>query len=128
MDNPVAQREQGDRPKIVFMDAHRLLRELEQVAARLGIRVRNEQLRSRQTSPGGLCVLRGQRMVLLNSRTSENERLITLADILAPLIDDAEQLSDDLETLLQSRRQSSEVRKTPTRPAGPGLKRAAPRS
>lgn len=110
------------------MQVHRLLRELEQVAATMGIRVRTEQLRARQTSPGGLCVLRGERVVLLNSRVSESERLITLADLLAPLIPEDQPLSEDVSALLKSRQSSPEVRQTPTRPGGPGLRRTRPRS
>jgi hypothetical protein len=109
------------------MKAHRLLKELEQLATNLGIRVRHEQLKGRHGSPGGLCVLKGQRIVLLNSRLNENERLLALADVLAPLAAADEPLSDEAAALLESRRQVVGVRQAPTRPAGPGLKRAAPR-
>ena len=111
------------------MEAHRLLRELEQVAGKLGIRIRTEQHKTRHASPGGLCVLRGQRVVLLNSRVSESERMITLADILAPLMTEELAVSDEVSALLQSRQAGKkEVRRGPTRQARPGLRRAGPRS
>ena len=109
------------------METHRLLRELEQAAGKLGIKIRTEQLRARQASPGGLCVLRGQRVVLLNSRVGENERLMTLADILAPLVTDEMDLSDEARILLKLEPSEERVRQSPTRPAGPGVRRAAPR-
>jgi hypothetical protein len=109
------------------MEAHRLLRELEQVAGKLGIRVRTEQLKTRHASPGGFFVLRGERVVLLNSRVSESERMILLADILAPLVTEELTVSDEVSDLLQSRQPAEEVREPPTPPAGPGLRRAAPR-
>ena len=110
------------------MDARRLLKELEQVAAGLGVRVRTEQLRTRQTSAGGLCVIRGQRVVLLNSRVSESERVIALADILAPLVDEGASISEAATALLRTRQPGRRAEAAATRKRGPGLRRCAPKN
>lgn len=52
-----------------------LLRELEELAERLGISVRDESISSEDSSSsGGLCRLEGKYMIILNSRAATGEK------------------------------------------------------
>jgi hypothetical protein len=101
------------------MELARLLEELTRAAERAGIRVRNESFAaglSDVTRPrGGLCTLRGQRMILIDAKLPLPERIATVAEGLA---------SVDLENVFLP----PIVRATigayaPAPSAGPGLRR-----
>jgi hypothetical protein len=66
-----------------------LLDELVRVAERLGLEVRSEplepKLEGRDHGRGGLCVVRGRRVVLLDSRAPVPDRIAVLAGVLAAL-------------------------------------------
>jgi hypothetical protein len=68
------------------VDPERLLSELVEVAVSLGVTVRMEPLRvAVHHSSGGLIRLNGQSLVFLDSKSPLFDRVLTLADAIAPL-------------------------------------------
>jgi len=62
------------------MDENSILTQLEELAENLAIEVRYEPLkREGAFSPGGLCQLKGEYIVILNSRAPLTEKIQTLA-------------------------------------------------
>ena len=65
------------------MDANTLLGQLEEVARSLGMQVRYEKIKREGTFyPGGLCRLKGEYVVIVNSTASAEDRAQTLAKAL----------------------------------------------
>ncbi|HKQ71084.1 MAG TPA: hypothetical protein VJT73_17175 [Polyangiaceae bacterium] len=64
------------------MEPQELVGALEAIAAQLGIPVRYEAM-SRARAGGGLCRLRGQPVILVDSKQSPSERAAVLAEALA---------------------------------------------
>jgi len=110
------------------MKPRHFLKELEQVAAALALTVRTQPFRT-AIAPGGLCKLRGQSVVLLNSRTHEDDRALVLAEVLNAMDIARVPMSEDAREFLAMR----QGKRTPTtRPGndtrrGPGLRRTKPR-
>lgn len=67
------------------VDPERMLEELCRVASRLGVEVRQRALRGSLPSAGGLCRIRGQTMVLMNSKAPAFERAAVIAQALGEL-------------------------------------------
>ena len=69
------------------MDLARLLDELSRAAERAGIRVREEafdpNLSDVKKPRGGLCTLRGERLILVDAKLPLPERIATVAEALA---------------------------------------------
>src|SRR3954462_12442673 len=69
------------------MDLARLLEELSRAAERAGIRVREEafdpNLSDVKRPRGGLCTLRGERLILIDAKLPLPERIATVAEALA---------------------------------------------
>jgi len=69
------------------MDLGRLLEELTRAAERAGVEVRNEvfdpNLSDIKRPRGGLCRLRGKRIILVDSKLPLPERIATIAEALA---------------------------------------------
>jgi hypothetical protein len=68
--------------------ASELVAELEQIAAQLGVAIRREEIEPGKTSRrprGGLCRVRGQRVILLDSKLTDTEQVVILAHALAIL-------------------------------------------
>ena len=62
------------------MDANTLLAQLEELAHSLGIEVRSEPIKKASSfSPGGLCQLKGEYLVILNSTATKEDKIETLA-------------------------------------------------
>ncbi len=62
------------------MDENTLLGQLEELANSLGIEVRSEPIiKAGSFSPGGLCQLRGDYLVILNSAAAKEDQIETLA-------------------------------------------------
>jgi hypothetical protein len=76
------------------------LRELEQVADRLGIKVSYEPMNGVVAGRGGLCRLRGQYRVIIDRRHKLPERVSILADALARFDLSAIGLSDEVAGLV----------------------------
>jgi hypothetical protein len=76
------------------------LRELEQVAERLGIKVSYEPMNGVVAGRGGLCRLRGQYRVIIDRRHKLPERVSILADALARFDLSAIGLSDEVAGLV----------------------------
>jgi len=110
------------------MKPRHFLKELEQVAAALELTVRTQPFRT-AVAPGGLCKLRGQSVVLLNSKTHEDDRALVLAEVLATMDVTGVPMSEDAREFLATRHHK---RPAPARPGndtrrGPGLRRTKPR-
>ena len=84
------------------MKPRHLLKELEQVAAALALTVRTQPFRT-AIAPGGLCKLRGQSVVLLNSRTHEDDRALVLAEVLNTMDVTDVAMSEDAREFLAAR-------------------------
>jgi hypothetical protein len=67
------------------VDPERMLAELCLAAARLGVEVRQRMLRASLPGTGGLCRIRGESVVLMNSKAPAFERAAVLAQALAEL-------------------------------------------
>ncbi len=62
------------------MDENTLLGQLEELAHSLGIEVRSEPIKKAGSfSPGGLCQLKGEYLVILNSTATKEDKIETLA-------------------------------------------------
>jgi hypothetical protein len=71
------------------VDPDGLWDELARVAARLGVEVRVEPFETPPAGAGGLCVVAGRRLVLLDARAARDRRIDALARALAGLgVDD----------------------------------------
>lgn len=71
------------------VDAQQLLDELVQAAARLGVEVRSEPFETPALMGGGLCVVRGAHLVLIDQRAPLVDRLGALARALGDLESEA---------------------------------------
>lgn len=110
------------------MKPRQLLKELEQVAQAVHISVRTRSFQSSALNAGGLCKLRGQSVVLLNSRSHEDERALVLVEILRQLDTSSVEMSDEARELITGQRTSSRLlRDNHPNKAGPGLRRARPK-
>jgi hypothetical protein len=68
-----------------MIDENRLLDDLEELAERLGIKIRHDAIHLEDESihvAGGLCQLRGEFLIIINSRSPIEERIRTLAEAL----------------------------------------------
>jgi hypothetical protein len=62
------------------MDDHMALSQLEELAHTLGIQVRYEKIMEEELSSiGGLCRVRGEWVIIINSKAAINEKIHTLA-------------------------------------------------
>lgn len=67
------------------MDDRHLFDELLRAAEQLGVAVRMEPFETPATAGGGLCVLRGERLILLDAKAPLGDRTLTLARSLSEL-------------------------------------------
>ena len=67
------------------MERERLFEELLSAAEKLGVEVRVEPFETGGTSAGGICKLRGKRLILLDAAASVPERAAALASALSDL-------------------------------------------
>jgi hypothetical protein len=111
------------------MKPRHLLKELEKVAHAVELSVRTQPFRNSALSAGGLCKLRGERVVLLNSRSPEDERALVLGEVLSRMDTTHVPMSDFLREFLQERqpKRSPAVKQDRTGLVGPGLRRALPK-
>lgn len=64
----------------IFMDDHTALSQLEGLAHTLGIQVRYEKIiEDEMSSAGGLCRIKGEWVIIINSGATINEKIQTLA-------------------------------------------------
>jgi hypothetical protein len=67
------------------MDDQHLFDELLRAAEKLGVEVRIEPFETPAPKGGGLCVVRGERLVLIDQRASLLDRILVLAQALSEL-------------------------------------------
>jgi hypothetical protein len=112
----------GFSGRLSIVDSQRALAGLVAAAERLGIEVRSTALRGTHPSAGGMCLVNGKRVVLLNSKASPIDRSLALAEALATLNLDLAMLEPEVARYLELR-----SRRRPQRPlTGPGLVSTAP--
>jgi hypothetical protein len=97
----------------------RLIAELSRVLSRRGLSVRSEPLWG--VHPGGKCRLKGQVVLLLNTKAPSVERLIVLADCFVEQAIDGVELSIEAHALLQRRLARRSDVLAPADAARPGL-------
>jgi len=62
------------------MDEKEILDQLEELAESLGIKIRYEQLQKEGTFfPGGLCKVKGENILIINSKAGMEDKIETLA-------------------------------------------------
>jgi hypothetical protein len=62
------------------MDEEEILGQLEELAKSLGIQIRYEQLQKEGTFfPGGLCKVKGENILIINSKANMEDKIETLA-------------------------------------------------
>lgn len=83
------------------MDDQHLLDELLQAAARLGVEVRLEPFETPATVGGGLCVLRGENLVLIDQRAPLPDRVRALARALRDLRSETVYMAPEARALIE---------------------------
>jgi hypothetical protein len=86
------------------MDAQQLLDELVQAARRLGVEVRTEPFETPAAMGGGLCLVRGAHLVLIDQRAPLMDRLRALARALGDLGSDAVYMAPEARELVERAR------------------------
>ncbi|HMH77273.1 MAG TPA: hypothetical protein VK547_11650 [Candidatus Udaeobacter sp.] len=86
------------------MDPQHLLDELVQAAKRLGIEVRSEPFETPAALGGGLCVVRGEHLVLIDQRAPLADRLRALARALGDLGSEAVYMAPEARELVDRSR------------------------
>lgn len=88
---------------IAPVDAQQLLDELVQAAARLGVEVRTEPFETPAAMGGGLCIVRGAHLVLIDQRAPLVDRLRALARALGDLGSEAVYMAPEARELVDRR-------------------------
>ncbi|MGH7412851.1 MAG: hypothetical protein ACREKJ_01450 [Candidatus Rokuibacteriota bacterium] len=86
------------------MDAQQLLDEMVQAAARLGVEVRTEPFETPAAMGGGLCLVRGTHLVLIDQRAPLVDRLRALARALGDLGSEAVYMAPEARELVDGSR------------------------
>jgi hypothetical protein len=86
------------------VDAQHLLDELVQAAQRLGVEVRSEPFETPAAMGGGLCVVRGEHLVLIDQRAPLVDRLRALARALGDLGSEAVYMAPEARELVDQSR------------------------
>lgn len=86
------------------MDAQQLLDELVQAARRLGVEVRTEPFETPAATGGGLCLVRGAHLVLIDQRAPLADRLRALARALGDLESEAVYMAPEARELVERAR------------------------
>ena len=85
------------------MDPQQLLDELVQAAARLGVEVRTAPFETPAAMGGGLCIVRGAHLVLIDQRAPLVDRLRALARALGDLGSEAVYMAPEARELVDRR-------------------------
>jgi hypothetical protein len=70
---------------MTFMDENSIVEQLEELIKRFGVRIRNEAIKQDEDSvnvAGGLCLLKGEYVLIINSKLTVSDRIGTLATAL----------------------------------------------
>jgi hypothetical protein len=84
------------------MDDQHLLDELLHAAARLGVAVRMEPFETPAALGGGLCVLRGETLVLIDQRAPLLDRIRALAQALVELQSETVYMAPEARELIEA--------------------------
>ena len=101
----------------------RLVEELEAAAEKLGIQVRYDRMTGLCAGRGGLCVVNGKRQIIVDRRTTVEQRLDHLLDALSGLEVDGVYLSPLARRYLESARRGDRplaAARPPAEEGGPG--------
>ena len=72
-------------PKPAALDESSIIHQLEELAESLGLEIRHEPIKSDDDLPivpGGVCRLKGDRVLIINSNTTTRDKIRTLAEAL----------------------------------------------
>jgi hypothetical protein len=83
------------------MDAQQLFDELVLVAERLGVEVRVEPFETPATMGGGLCLVRGEKLVLIDRNATVPDRLAGLARAVSELESEAVYMAPEARELIE---------------------------
>jgi hypothetical protein len=86
------------------VDAQHLLDELLQAAKRLGVEVRSEPFETPAAAAGGLCVVRGENLVLIDQRAPLVDRVRALARALVELESESVYMAPEARELVEAAR------------------------
>lgn len=84
------------------MDNQHLCDDLLQAAEKLGVEVRIEPFETPATMGGGLCVVRGEKLVLIDQSVSLPDRILVLARALAELESETVYLAPEARELIEA--------------------------
>lgn len=84
------------------MDNQHLCDDLLQAAEKLGVEVRIEPFETPTTMGGGLCVVRGEKLVLIDQSVSLPDRILVLARALAELESETVYLAPEARELIEA--------------------------
>ena len=84
------------------MDDQHLFEELLQAAERLGVEVRIEPFETPATMGGGLCVVRGEKLVLIDQRAPLPDRIRALARALIELQSETVYMAPEARELIEA--------------------------
>jgi hypothetical protein len=90
------------------MEPEQLLDELVQAANRLGVEVRMEPFETPATMGGGLCIVRGESLVLIDQRAPVADRLGALARALVELRSETIYMAPQARELVEALRVASD--------------------
>lgn len=91
------------------MNYEATLKELEELAGKLGVDVSYDTLMGEQLRAGGLCKLKGRWRVIIEKRNAPNEKVVTLAQALARFNAEDHYLSPSVRSLLERYAPANEV-------------------
>lgn len=89
------------------MDDQRLFEELLRAAEKLDIRIRIERFEPPATAGGGLCLIRGEPLVLLDGQAPLRDRILALARALAQVESDRVYMAPQARALVEALRGAS---------------------
>ena len=95
------------------MDDQPLFDELLHAAARLGVEVRTEPFETPATLGGGLCVVRGETLVLIDQRAPLPDRLRVLARALVELQSETVYMAPEARELIEALRSDGNLHCAP---------------
>jgi hypothetical protein len=84
------------------VDDQRLFDELARAAERLGVEVRIEPFETPASGGGGLCVVRGEKRVLVDQRAPLADRILVVARALAGLESETIYLAPEVRELIEA--------------------------
>jgi hypothetical protein len=90
------------KPQSSRMDDQHLFDELLQAVEKLGVEVRMEAFQTPATKGGGLCILRGEKLVLIDQSAPLTDRICALARALSELGSETVYMAPEARELIEA--------------------------